>query len=317
MAVPYFIPVATPLRRAGALFGATAALLGLLVAGARPWYSTWGASAEEQRARPEVAVSRGLQLQEVRTVPVQAPAEQVFPWLAQLGQDRAGFYSYDLLENLVGCRMPRIERLDPSLQHWSIGDRLWMYPQDELGGAGYARLVEYRPGSALVFETRAPGAGADAPASGLWSLEVRATGPGSSRLIASSFGSSPTSLLGAVFNRAVFEPMHFAMERRMLKGIAGLAEGAPISAASDAVMLGLWALTLTVFITSALLVLLGWRWRLRLLTLVLVGLAFQVLTLEQPSLWIGVPLVAGLLLLLAWAPRRASGDQLRQLAPVI
>jgi hypothetical protein len=248
---------------------------------------------------------------------VQAPAEQVFSWLAQLGQDRAGFYSYDLLENLVGCRMPRIERLDPSLQHWSIGDRLWMYPQDELGGAGYARLVEYRPGSALVFETRAPGAGADAPASGLWSLEVRATGPGSSRLIASGFGSSPPSLLGAAFNRTVFEPMHFAMERRMLKGIAGLAEGAPISAASDAVMLGLWALTLTVFITSALLVLIGQRWRLRLLTLVLAGLAFQVLTLGQPSLWVGVPLVAGLLLFLAWAPGRASGDQLRQLAPVI
>lgn len=282
----------------------------------RPWYSSWGSSAEERQVRPAVAVSRGLALHEVRAIAVEAPAEQVFAWLAQLGQDRAGFYSYDLLEDLAGCRMPRIERLEPSLQHWQIGDRLWMYPQDELGGAGYARLVEYRPGAALVFETRAPGAGAEAAASGLWSLEVRPTGAGSSRLIASGFGSSPPSLLGAAFNRTVFEPMHFAMERRMLKGIARLAEGDPISASADVVTVALWAVTFVVFIASAVLVLLGDRWWLRLLTFIAAGLVFQVLTLGQPSLLLGVPLVAGLLLL-AWAPRRELGDQLQRLAPVI
>jgi hypothetical protein len=316
MATPLLSSTGTPWRRGGALLGATASLLALLVVAVRPWYSTWGSSLEEQRSRPAVAESRGLALQVVRAVPVQAPSEQVFGWLAQLGQDRAGFYSYDLLENLAGCRMPRIERLDPALQHWSIGNRLWMYPQDELGGAGYARLIEYRPGAALVFETRAPGAGVDSAPSGLWSLEVRSTGAGSSRLIASGFGASPPSLLGAAFNRTVFEPMHFAMERRMLKGIAGLAEGTPISASADAVMVVLWALTFTVFVASALSVLLGHRWRLRLLCFIAAGLVFQVLTLGQPSLLLGVPLVAGLLLL-AWAPRRKLGEQLQRLAPVI
>jgi hypothetical protein len=212
--------------------------------------------------------------------------------------------------------MPRIERLEPSLQHWSVGDRLWMYPADELGGAGYARLVEYRPGAALVFETRAPGADAQEAPSGLWSLEVRATGAASSRLIASGFGSSPPSLVGAAFNRTVFEPMHFAMERRMLKGIARLAEGAPISASADAAMISLWAVSFGVFIVSAVQVLIGRRWRWRLLTFLVAGLVFQVLTLGQPSLLLGVPLV-GALLLLAVAPRRELGEQLQRLAPVI
>ena len=316
MATPFLSSNASSLRRAGTLLGATTALLGLLVVAVRPWYSSWGSSVEEQHGRPAVAVSRGLELREVRAVSIQAPAQQVFAWLAQLGQDRAGFYSYDVLENLAGCRMPRIERLEPSLQHWSIGDRLWMYPADELGGAGYARLVEYRPASALVFETRSPGADAAAAATGLWSLEVRATGASSSRLIASGFGSSPPSLIGAAFNRTVFEPMHFAMERRMLKGIARLAEGAPISASQDVAMVVLWALTFMVFIASALLALFGQRWRLRLLNFVAAGLVFQVLTLGQPSLLLGVPLVAGLLLL-TWAPRRELGEQLKRLAPII
>jgi hypothetical protein len=316
MALPFLSPSAPPSRRAGALLGATTCLLGLLLGAVRPWYSTWGASTEERHARPAVAQSRGLEPREVRAVSVRAPAEQVFAWLAQLGQDRAGFYSYDLLENLAGCRMPRIERLEPALQHWSVGDRLWMYPADELGGAGYARLVEYQPGSSLVFETRAPGAGAETAPTGLWALQVRATGPASTRLTASGFGGSAPSLIGAAFNRTVFEPMHFAMERRMLEGIAGLAEGHPISARADAVMIALWAVTFAVFIASAVLVLIGHSWRSRLLTFVAAGLVFQVLTLAQPSLALGVPLVAALLLL-AWAPRRALGEQLKRLAPVI
>jgi hypothetical protein len=38
-------------------------------------------------------------------VTIDAPVEAVWPWLAQLGQDRGGFYGYEWLENLAGCRM--------------------------------------------------------------------------------------------------------------------------------------------------------------------------------------------------------------------
>lgn len=35
-----------------------------------------------------------------RAVSIDAPPERVWPWLAQVGFGRAGFYSYDLLDNL-------------------------------------------------------------------------------------------------------------------------------------------------------------------------------------------------------------------------
>jgi hypothetical protein len=65
--------------------------------------------------------SDSLLEQETRAIMVQAPAEQVWPWVAQLGQDRGGFYSYRLLENLVGCDMPNLHHLDPALQQLRSG----------------------------------------------------------------------------------------------------------------------------------------------------------------------------------------------------
>lgn len=36
-------------------------------------------------------------------ITIQAPRRKVWQWLVQIGQGRGGFYSYDFLENLVGC----------------------------------------------------------------------------------------------------------------------------------------------------------------------------------------------------------------------
>lgn len=76
---------------------------------------------------------------ETRAIDILAPAEQAFAWVAQLGQNRAGFYSYTALENLVGCEMPDVRQLDPALQEWTPDDKLWMYPPDELDAWGTRR----------------------------------------------------------------------------------------------------------------------------------------------------------------------------------
>ena len=34
-----------------------------------------------------------------RAITIDAPCRSVWPWLAQVGVDRGGFYSYDLLDN--------------------------------------------------------------------------------------------------------------------------------------------------------------------------------------------------------------------------
>jgi hypothetical protein len=47
-------------------------------------------------------------------VEIDAPVEEVWPWVAQLGVDRGGFYSYSWLENLVGCGVRNAETIHPA-----------------------------------------------------------------------------------------------------------------------------------------------------------------------------------------------------------
>ena len=90
----------------------------------RPWFLQWGATpAELTRVLPGDEIVPNAVSQYTRAVTVQAPVEQVWPWLAQLGQDRGGFYSFDLLENIVGCQMPVDDVLRASKQTWQEGDR--------------------------------------------------------------------------------------------------------------------------------------------------------------------------------------------------
>ena len=78
----------------------------------RPWNLQWGASDSEARvALPGDEIIPRATQQETRGITIDAGADVVWPWLAQLGQDRGGFYSFDLLENVVGCRMPTVDVL--------------------------------------------------------------------------------------------------------------------------------------------------------------------------------------------------------------
>ena len=80
----------------------------------RPWHIRWGAT-EERIAKPlpgdELVPNPAIE--STRAITVNAPVEEVWPWLAQIGQDRGGFYSYEWLENLAGCRMRNADRIHP------------------------------------------------------------------------------------------------------------------------------------------------------------------------------------------------------------
>jgi hypothetical protein len=126
-------------------------------AGLRPWYRSWGADPSVRAAAlpGDSLLWQGVP-RETRAIVIGAPAERVWPWVAQLGQDRGGFYSYELLEDLAGCEMTNLGYLVPALQHWQTGDRLWMYPPRKAGGLGQAPLALHEPGHALVFLTARP-----------------------------------------------------------------------------------------------------------------------------------------------------------------
>ena len=92
----------------------------------RPWQERWGATDDEVAADlsgDELTVEPASQ--STRAITIDAPPEQVWPWLVQLGADRGGFYSYDWLENVFGLAIHNADELVPAWQHLSVGDVVW------------------------------------------------------------------------------------------------------------------------------------------------------------------------------------------------
>ena len=192
---------APPSRRALAVIGAAAAYARFVL----PWMRRWGSTAQERvRPLPGDDLVPDAAFQSTRAVTVDAPAEQVWPWLAQIGQDRGGFYSYAWLENLAGCRMQNADRVHPEWQQRAIGEKVMMHP------ATGAPVAAFEPGRAIVLE-------------GWGSFVVEPTADGRTRLIARNRVARGAA---AVFYVTLVEIPHFVMERRMLLGIGQRAEQA-------------------------------------------------------------------------------------------
>jgi hypothetical protein len=85
-------------------------------------------------------------------VTVYAGSEDIWPWLVQLGQGRAGLYSYDWLESLVGCDIHSRDVIVPELQHLDIGDIVSM----RRGDMPSFTVVAIYPQQALVLRSRDP-----------------------------------------------------------------------------------------------------------------------------------------------------------------
>ncbi|MEA2580876.1 MAG: hypothetical protein QOE83_1768 [Actinomycetota bacterium] len=97
----------------------------------RPWQLRWGATDEEvarEMAGDEVVVRPTFN--GTRAVTIDAQPEDVWPWLVQIGFGRAGWYSYDILDNLG---RHSAERIIPDLQHVDVGDLIPMGPGEETG----------------------------------------------------------------------------------------------------------------------------------------------------------------------------------------
>lgn len=186
----------------------------------RPWHTSWGTS-PEQRAMslPGDELVPEAHYRMDHAVVVHAPADSVWPWVVQIGQDRGGFYSYDGLERLIGDDVRNADRIHPEWQERRVGDLVRAAQPDYLGGRlgttlGW-RVAQLEPGHALVLENW--GAFVVIPVDEHSSrLHIRLRGPGTPSLPGVVLG--PATLL-------VFEPAHFIMERRMLLGIRDRAEG--------------------------------------------------------------------------------------------
>jgi len=254
-----------------------------------PWYHGWGATSEERsRQLPGDEILSAPSRTQTRALTIPAPPERVWPWVAQLGQDRAGFYSFRLLENLVGARMPDAARLlPPPAQSWHLGDQLWMAPPDKFGGIGHADLLAFEPGRALAFATWVvpPRPGERKAPEGSWAFIVEpARDATQARLIVRSRTLAATSRTNLVFQRLFFEPLHFVMEKKMMVGIRERVAGRGPTPVGDAVQIAAWVVLFGLVLAAAVFLIGGRRRVARSVgALVFGALAFAALTLLQPG----------------------------------
>jgi len=97
----------------------------------RPWQLRWGATDEEiERPMPGDNIVGNPSFNATRAVTVHAPAENIYPWIVQMGVTRAGWYSYDVLDNLA---RPSAESILPEHQNTQVGDVIAMSPDGKQG----------------------------------------------------------------------------------------------------------------------------------------------------------------------------------------
>jgi hypothetical protein len=188
-------------RRPSRVAALASGLIGAYLTVGRPLMLHWGATREELRKPlPGDELVPDAAVQSTRAVTVEAPPEAVWPWLAQLGQDRAGFYSYEWLENLAGCRMRNADVVHPEWQRREVGETVLLHPMSGL------KLARFEPPHSYAFEG--------------WYFALKDDGEWT-RLLAR--GRCRKGLAAAAY-ALLLELPHFVMERKMLLGIKHRAE---------------------------------------------------------------------------------------------
>jgi hypothetical protein len=189
----------------------------------------WGASDEELRqSYPGDALVPEPRWQYLHGITIKAPHGAVWPWIAQLGQGRGGFYSYQILENLVGCRIENADAIVSSLQTISVGDGVHLHPSMPA-----LRVAIVEPNHALVLHAQddlranqsCTNRAGERRIDLSWAFVIEDAGRERSRLFSryrADYG--PGWITALSYGPWLVEPISFVMDCKMLDGIRRRAE---------------------------------------------------------------------------------------------
>ena len=182
----------------------------------RPWIYTWGADDDEITAvLPGDELVSANTPWTTRAVTIDAPIAAVWPWLAQIGENRGGFYSYSVLERAVGAHIRNADAIHQEWQDVRVGDTIWLAQRYGDGARQVVAAVEPESHLVLMSPDDFERAQRGEKASGAWGFYLRRK-DGWTRLIARGSG-------GAV-GHAAFDIPHFVMEQKMMRGIRDRAQ---------------------------------------------------------------------------------------------
>ena len=182
----------------------------------RRWFGRWGTTSEDRtRVMTGDAVIVNPTHSATHAVTVDAPPDDIWPWLVQMGYQRGGLYSYDWLDRLFGILdRPSANRVLPEFQHLAVGDKILLGPPARGEELTVTALEPFR---ALVLSYRAQGF------EWVWQFGLYPLGNNRTRLVTRGTERVPNTAGGWLFMR-VMEPAAFVMTRRMLLGLKQRAE---------------------------------------------------------------------------------------------
>ena len=144
-------------------------------------------------------------------ITIRATPRQIWPWLAQMGCRRGGWYSYDALDN---GGVSSVDRIVPSWQAVAVGD---VFPWTPTAHDGFV-VKALEPGRYVVL-----GGDAGARYRATWAFLLEPIDATHTRLVTRASGDYARRSTG-LFLKLVWHPVHFAMQRRQLHNLKRRAE---------------------------------------------------------------------------------------------
>ena len=190
-----------------------------------------GATCEERRRPlPGDEVVPDARGSSTMATTIEAPPEAVWPWLVQMGCGRAGWYSWDRLDN---AGVPSADEIHAEWQSLEVGDRLPSAPS----GTTWFDVVEVEHEVSLVLRASVDvrrrrsfdpaGKRPRLSSEGTWSFLLKSQ-DGATRLLVRTRGGMHPRPVGVLADVLFWGPAHFVMERRQLRNLKRLAERAPV-----------------------------------------------------------------------------------------
>jgi len=205
--------------------------LGTYALAVRPKLLRWGATAAELAAPyPGADIIPGSRRTATMAVTIDAPPSAIWPWLAQMGCDRAGWYSWDRLDN---GGVPSAERVNPEWQDVAVGDRWSSVPSGstwfEVAAVEAQRFLALRAsidisrGRPFDVSRMRPRLYSDST----WAFLLEELPGERTRLVVSGYAADRPHRLLALANFLVWEPAHWVMQTRQFANLRRRAEGGP------------------------------------------------------------------------------------------
>jgi hypothetical protein len=243
---------------------------------ARPYQLHWGATDKEvNQWMPGDEINRSPTFLATRAITIQGTPEQIWPWLLQMGYGRAGFYAYDIFENMGSPRgIKSAERVIPEFQRFKVGDAM------PISAAGGLVFYAIEPNQYIVWR------GDEEYGGFIWALYP--LGNDQTRLVSrarlSYSWNKPTQL---VFDLLTEFSDHLAV-RKILQGVKGRVEGKIEPTAQANTEFVIYLASALIFLGAVILIFLrplSWHsW----LAGLAAGLIWLIIWYAPISIWIGV-----------------------------